>query len=146
MKLIKTRKALRDNNETSNKSNTSSNKKVKHVCNDCDEGWIKHLREYKDLNDSNVIFYNLKEAINYGEYAKNNLGYGYWYNPKTYEYLGTHYEDENCYQDIYAVQLYVPGGNYINTVGNMVSLSALYIKATPKNKLVEYLKINGYLN
>ena len=126
-------------NPTTN--NTSSNK----VCSDNDSGLVNHLSAWKKKNPNSMPFFSLKEAKEYGEYAAKNFGYGYWYNPHAQTVDGTLYIGENCYKEIYAVELYVPNTECTDKDGNKSKM--MYIPATPKNKLIDkysYLRKKGY--
>lgn len=125
-------------NETS--SNQESKPVVKSICNNSNKSWNTHLNNYKKNNPSSMIFTSLTEAKSYGEYAMNNLGYGFWYNP-----IPEKYSDDECTIEFYAVQLYIPNNECVDS--NKKGNPKLYIPATPKQSLVDnitYLVKKGY--
>ncbi len=81
------------------------------------------------------MFYSLKEAKEYGEYAARKYGYGYWYNPYAQQYDGTLYISNTCYKEIYAVELKT--NNLTCGENDEYHYKSVYIPATPKEKLVD---------
>ena len=114
--------------------------KTKQVCTENDAEYKKWLNNFLNTNKSTLVFDTQSEAKEYGEYASENFGYGYWYSstPKTYS-------DENCTKSIWDVRLYVGVTACTDTNGNYSKM--MYINATPKENLIsifEYLEKQGY--
>lgn len=111
------------------------------VCSDNDPGVKKKIQSIQKNMPSYSLFYTLKDAKAYGEYAM-NLGYGYWYSKAPYAV----YEGENCYKELYYVQLYQPAKECQDVNGNWNK--TMYIPATSKEKLIgniSYLRSKGYV-
>lgn len=113
---------------------------VKTTCTNSNKGWNSFLNNYKKTNTSSMIFMSVSEAKAYGEYAMNNFGYGYWYNP-----IAEKYSDDECDIEFYAVQLYIPNNECTDKNGK--GNAKIYIPATPKSSLIDnisYLVSKGY--
>lgn len=113
---------------------------VKTQCSNSNKEWLNYINTYKKSNPSSVIFYNLSNAKNYGEYAMNNFGYGYWYNP-----VAEKYSNNECEIEFYAVQLYIPNNECLDKNGK--GNSKIYIPATQRESLIDnisYLVNHGF--
>lgn len=95
--------------ENNNVQNTEVETKIedsitheKGICTISDSAYNSWLNNYLNQNSSSVKFDTLQEAIDYGEYAARDFGYGYFYNSNPIRY-----EDDSCYKEHYFTRLYI---------------------------------------
>lgn len=112
-------------------------------CSDNDSGLKSYINKL-EKEGTYKYFLTYKESRDYGEYAALKLGYGYWYHQK--DNPRAVYRGNNCYRELWAVQLYIPSKTCKMKDGSWNK--TLNLPVTSKEDLVtdrDYLRKLGYV-
>lgn len=126
--------------ETNNKSNSKNNVeekkeeiKVKHVCNNNDQGYVKWKNEFLSIENSARLFNSFDDAYNKGKEMEFTYFYGFTVHNEPIKY-----SDDDCEISHYLLQLYVMQGICENN-------PMMYVPYNINNMNdIEYLKSIGY--